>query len=100
MKFKDRIKSYGFWTALSASIVLLVQAIGRCFGFQVEEHLVSDIIMSVCGVLVVLGIVVMPKKDNSSESTKNQPKQDSNSTNSETQEEAKIIEAEEETKKE
>ena len=77
-----------------------MQAIGRCFGFQVEEHLVSDIIMSVCGVLVVLGIVVMPKKDNSSESTKNQPKQDSNSTNSETQEEAKIIEAEEETKKE
>ena len=67
MKFKDRIKSYSFWTALSAGVVVLVQAIAKCFGLQIQEELISDIIMSVCGLLIVFGVVTMPKKDNSSE---------------------------------
>lgn len=62
MKFKDRIKSYSFWTALSGAVVILVQAIAKCFGFQFEEEIVSDIIMSICGVLVVFGVVTMPNK--------------------------------------
>ena len=58
---KDKIKSYSFWTALSASIILLVNSIGNLFGFKIEETLISNIVMSVCGVLVVLGVVNSPK---------------------------------------
>ena len=67
MKFKELIKSYGFWTALAGSIVVLVNAIGRACGFFVEEALISDIILGVAGVLVVFGVVTMPKKSKENE---------------------------------
>lgn len=58
---KDRIKSHSFWTALSGAVVVLLQALGKCFGFAVNDEIVSGIIMAVAGILVVLGIVTMPK---------------------------------------
>lgn len=58
---KDRIKSYSFWTALSGAVVVLLQALGKCFGFAVNDEIISGIIMAVAGILVVLGIVTMPK---------------------------------------
>ena len=61
MKIKQLIKSYGFWTALAGAVVVLVNAIGRAFGFFVEEEIISNIIMAIAGVLVVFGIVTMPK---------------------------------------
>ena len=78
MKFKDRIKSYGFWTALSGAVVILAQSIAKCFGLEIEEELISNIIMSICGVLVVFGVVTMPNKktgsDESEEKTESEEK--------------------------
>ncbi|MBO5021953.1 MAG: hypothetical protein J6C53_00530 [Clostridia bacterium] len=54
-------KSYGFWTALAGAIVVLINSIGKCFGFAVEEEIITNIVMAVAGVLVVFGIVSMPK---------------------------------------
>lgn len=65
MKFKELIKSYGFWTALAGAVVTLINAIGRLCGFFVEESLISDIIMAIAGILVVFGIVSMPKNKQS-----------------------------------
>lgn len=56
-------RSYGFWTALAGAVVVLLNAIGKCFGFTIEEQIVTDIIMAVAGILVVFGVVSMPKKD-------------------------------------
>ena len=57
-------KSYGFWTALAGAIVVLINSIGKCFGFAVEEEIITNIVMAVAGVLVVFGIVSMPKNEN------------------------------------
>ena len=70
MKLKDRIKSYSFWTTLSAAVILFVQAFGRCFGFTISSRLVDDIIMSICGILVVLGVVIPPKEKEAGEEEK------------------------------
>ena len=68
---KNKFKSYSFWTALAAAVVVLVEAFGRLFGFIPDGKLVADIIMAVAGVLVVLGVVAAPtgneKKDESLE---------------------------------
>ncbi len=75
MKFKDRIKTVNFWTTLSAAVILLLQTLGKAFGFTFSADLVNDIIMGVCGVLVVLGVVLPEKKkeetktDNEEENT-------------------------------
>lgn len=64
---KNKFKSYSFWTALAAAVVVLVEAFGRLFGFIPDGKLVADIIIAVAGVLVVLGVVTAPtgtdKKD-------------------------------------
>ena len=68
-------KSYGFWTALAGAVVVLLNAIGKCFGFAVEEQIVTDIIMAIAGVLVVFGVVSMPKKANSQNQEKTEEKE-------------------------
>ena len=58
------IKSYSFWTALAGAVTILVSALGKCFGFSIDNQVITDVIMAVAGVLVVLGVVTMPKKEN------------------------------------
>ena len=66
----NRFKTYAFWLALSSSIVILVQSIGKLFNFEIESSTIENIIMSICGVLVVLGIVTKdPGSENKKESS-------------------------------
>lgn len=60
MKLKDRIKSYKFWIALSASLVILLKTLGDALNFEVSEDIVNGIVMGFCGVLVVFGVVEKP----------------------------------------
>ena len=60
MKIKNLIRSYSFWTALASALVILIGALDRAFGFEIEEKLVTDIVMSVAGLLVVFGVVTLP----------------------------------------
>lgn len=75
---KEKIKSYSFWTALSGAVVVLLQAIGKCFGFSINSDLVSGLIMAVAGVLVVFGIVSMPNKDDKSKNENDENSKDQN----------------------
>ena len=60
MKLKDRIKTYNFWVSLSSAIFLLIKLLGNQFGFSVNESLFNDLITTLCGILVILGIIVPP----------------------------------------
>ncbi len=62
-----KIKSYSFWTSLSAATVIIVKTICEAFGLEFEEKIVGDIIMAICGLLVVFGVVTMPSKKESTE---------------------------------
>ena len=68
--FKEKIKTYSFWTGLSAAVVLFCNSIAKCFGFSIDDGLIEDIIMSICGVLVALGFVCVPKSSKSTQATK------------------------------
>ena len=72
-KLKKLVSSYGFWTGLSASVILLLNSIAKMFGFSINNKVVEDIIMSVCGVLVVFGVVSIPPKtkDKTTQTTEN-----------------------------
>lgn len=95
---KDKIKSYSFWTALSGAVVVLLQAIGDCFGFSIQSELVSGIIMAIAGVLVVFGVVSMPNKDGSIDKESEEQTEHQTEENSEqTEDQAKENEAEEKT---
>lgn len=55
-----RFKSYSFWTALAGAVVIFLNALGKCFGFSIDNDLVTGLIMAFAGILVVLGVVTMP----------------------------------------
>ena len=63
MKLPQKVRTYAFWLALSSAVVILAQSIGKLFGFEIESSVVENVIMSVCGVLVVLGIVSKESDD-------------------------------------
>ena len=74
---KNKIKSYGFWTALAGAVVVLVNALGQMFGFSVDNEIITNVIMAIAGLLVVLGVVTMPKGDNQDEKESDEkPKQE------------------------
>ncbi len=77
---KNRFKSYSFWTALAGAVVVLLNALGDCFGFSVDNDLVKGLIMAVAGVLVVLGIVTMPNNDDSTGQDKVEENKDEETT--------------------
>lgn len=60
--FFKRIKSYSFWVSFSGALIILIDALGNAFGFKVENEIIEDCIMSVAGILVVLGVVTMGDK--------------------------------------
>ena len=83
-----RFKSYSFWTALAGAVVVFLNALGDCFGFSIDNDLVSGLIMAFAGLLVVLGVVTMPKssensqpdaEDDKEEGQENSDKNDENS---------------------
>lgn len=61
---KNKFRTYGFWTALAGAVVVLLNALGQAFGFAINNEIVTNIIMAIAGVLVVFGVVSMPKKEN------------------------------------
>ncbi len=64
------IKSYRFWVSLSGAVGVLVMQVSKLFGLKVEASWVEEIIMSICGILVVLGLIEKPKEEDRIQDTK------------------------------
>lgn len=64
---KKRFKTYSFWVSLSGAIVVFVEAIGRIIGFIPNAELINNIVMSIAGILVVFGVVLMPTEEDLSD---------------------------------
>lgn len=60
MNIKEKVKSYSFWVSLSSALILIIKVIGNKFGFTIDATLASDLITSLCSILVVTGIIVTP----------------------------------------
>ena len=58
-----KIRSYSFWVSLTSAIIILLQSFGKIFGFEIENSKIENLIMAICGVLVVFGVVVMPNNN-------------------------------------
>lgn len=88
---KNKIKSYGFWTALAGAVVVLVNALGQMFGFSVDNEIITNVIMAIAGLLVVLGVVTMPKGDSNQQEGKSE---ETDAESKETDAESKETESE------
>ena len=69
-KLFERMKSYSFWISFSGALVIFINCIGRIFNFQIDNKIVEDVVMSIAGLLVVLGFITKETK-NSATSNEN-----------------------------
>lgn len=63
MKLKDRAKTYSFWVSLTSAVILIIKLIGQKYGLAIDETFISDLVTTICGLLVILGIIVIPKTE-------------------------------------
>ena len=69
---KKLFKSYSFWAAFSCAIAVFLEDFSNLLNLDINVSLIESLIMSFCGVLVVLGIVNKKEesKDAKSETSK------------------------------
>lgn len=53
---KEKFKNYGLWVSLISAVLMILQAIG----LKIDLPYVNEIITSILGVLVTLGIISNP----------------------------------------
>ena len=84
---KDNFKNYSFWISVTGAVLLLLNNLGKIFGFSVNNEAVYSIVDGICGVLVVFGILTMNKsKDSANIDDENLLDQDLKTFESETKE--------------
>lgn len=66
---KQKLKNYSFWISVTGAVLLLVNNLGKIFGFNVDNQAVYSIVDGVCGVLVVFGVLTMNKSKKEDAST-------------------------------
>ena len=79
-KLFERMKSYSFWISFSGALVIFINCIGRIFNFQIDNKIVEDVVMSIAGLLVVLGFITKETK-NSATSNENENLENKNLEN-------------------
>ena len=60
---KNNFFSYAFWVAVTGAIVIFLQNLGRVVGFDFNSTAFESIVLSFCGVLVVLGVLNKDKNE-------------------------------------
>lgn len=56
-----KYQTTGFWISLTGAVLLVLQNLGEAFGFKINSNLVNTIVSSICGVLVVVGVLIPTK---------------------------------------
>lgn len=57
MNLKNKLKSYSFWVSLTAGIILVINCFLEQFGMKIDDVFVNSLVNSICGVLVILGLL-------------------------------------------
>lgn len=71
----SKLRQYGFWISLTGAVILLLQVIGKQFGFAINEQFISEFVTAICGILVILGIIIKPSDNDSMDSESDQDHQ-------------------------
>lgn len=83
-----KFKSYSFWVALASAVVVLLNALGRAFGFSIQNKVVEDVILSLASLLVVLGIVNMDTNKTTKNANEQEVSDDEQNAQEKTQDQA------------
>lgn len=66
-----KFRTYTFWVALISAIILAIQELCKLFGWVVETNQMEKVMLSVCGIFVVLGIITKSTAEKNSDILEN-----------------------------
>ena len=66
---KEKIKTTSFWLGLSGALVLIADCVSDIFGIAMFSDKVESVVITICSVLVLLGIITKKNVGDSAEST-------------------------------
>lgn len=69
---KEKFRNYGLWISIISAVLMILQAMGLKF----DVPYVNEIITSVLGVLVTLGIISNPSSGSGFSDISNEPQND------------------------
>lgn len=67
---KNKIKTTSFWLGIGSSIVIVVSCISDLIGFDIGTSIIESIVVSICSVLVMLGIITKRTENDSDDVSK------------------------------
>ena len=79
----NKFSSYSFWIAVSGAVVIFLKNLLQVFGVSFDTTAFETIVVSLCGVLVVLGVLT---KDKDEKTNLEENKNDNKVQTSETEE--------------
>ncbi len=53
----NKFTSYAFWVALAGAIVVLLNDVSKLIGIEINTSIIESVMLSACGVFVVLGLI-------------------------------------------
>lgn len=63
----NKFSSYSFWIAVSGAVVIFLKNLLQVFGVPFDSSTFETIVVSLCGVLVVLGVLTKEKNTEETE---------------------------------
>lgn len=54
---KEKLKTTSFWLGLCGAVVLIVECVADIFNIKICSDIIENIVVTICSVLVMLGIV-------------------------------------------
>lgn len=67
-----KCRNIAFWVGLSSAVAILCESLSKLIGINIPAIYVEEFIMSICGVLIVLGFVTKDKPESEVENKKNE----------------------------
>ena len=67
---KNKIKTTSFWLGIGSSIVIVVSCISDLIGFDIGTSIIESIVVSICSILVMLGIITKRTENDSDDVSK------------------------------
>lgn len=67
---KEKFKTTSFWLGISGALVIIADCISKIFNINILSGYIDDIVITICSVLVLLGIVTKKNVGDSKDSSK------------------------------
>ena len=59
---KNKFRSYSFWISVFGTVGLIINNLSKTFGFSFNDETYTQVVNSVCEVLILLGIITLTKE--------------------------------------